>query len=58
MIGDGVNDVLAGNAAGCRTILLANLYESEYLRILEEKLNGIKPDYLIKKLKEAIDIIL
>ncbi len=57
MIGDSVYDVLAGSAAGCRTILLAFLYESEYLRILEEKLNGKKPDYLIKKLVEAIDII-
>lgn len=57
MIGDSVYDVLAGNAAGCRTILLAFLYESEYLRILEEKLNGTKPDYLIRELKEAIGII-
>ncbi len=57
MIGDSVNDVLAGSAAGCKTILLANLDESEYLRILEEKLHGTKPDYLIKKLTEAIKII-
>lgn len=58
MIGDSVYDVLAGKAAGCRTILLAYLFESEYLRILEKKLNGVKPDYLIKDLKEAHDIIL
>ncbi len=57
MIGDSVYDVLAGNAAGCGTILLAFLYESEYLRILEEKLKGTKPDYLIRELKEAINII-
>lgn len=57
MIGDSVYDVLAGSAAGCRTILLAFLYESEYLRILEEKLKGTKPDYLIRELKEAISII-
>jgi len=57
MVGDSVNDVIAGHAAGCRTILLANLHESEYLHILEEKLQGIKPDFLIKKLPEAIDII-
>ncbi len=57
MIGDSVNDVLAGEKAGCKTILLANLYESEYLHILEEKLQGTKPDYLIKKLKDAISII-
>ncbi len=57
MIGDSVYDVLAGNAAGCRTILLGYIHETEYLRILEKKLNGIKPDYLIKKLNEAINII-
>jgi D,D-heptose 1,7-bisphosphate phosphatase len=57
IIGDGVNDVLAGHSAGCRTILLANLYESEYLRVLEKNLGGVKPDFLIKNLKEAIEII-
>lgn len=57
MIGDSVYDVLAGKAAGCSTILLGYIHESEYLRILEEKLNGKKPDYLIRNLKEAINII-
>jgi D-glycero-D-manno-heptose 1,7-bisphosphate phosphatase len=57
MIGDSVNDVLAGNSAGVKTILLANLHESEYLRVLEEKLHGIRPEYLIKKLTEAVQII-
>lgn len=57
MIGDSVYDVLAGNAAGCGTILLGYIHETEYLRILEEKLKGIKPEYLIKNLKEAISII-
>ena len=57
IIGDGVNDVLAGHSAGCKTILLANLYESEYLRVLEKNLKGVRPDFLIKNLKEAIRII-
>lgn len=57
MIGDSVNDVRAGHSAGCKTILIADLYESEYLRVLEENLEGVKPDFLIKKLKEAIKII-
>jgi len=57
LIGDSINDVLAGHAAGCRTILLANLNESEYLHLLEKNLKGIKPDFLIKDLKEAINII-
>lgn len=57
MIGDSVYDVLAGTTAGCRTILLGYIHETEYFRILEEKLNGKKPNYLIRKLVEAIDII-
>lgn len=57
MIGDSVNDVLAGSASGCRTILLANLYESEYLRILEKNLDGVKPNYLVKNILEVINII-
>lgn len=57
MIGDGVNDILAEKAAGCKTILLANLEESEYLRILEEKLHGIKPDYIVRRLQDIIKII-
>lgn len=57
MIGDGLNDIIAGHKAGCRTILLANIAESEYLRILEEKLNGLKPDFLVKKLNEVNEII-
>lgn len=57
MVGDGVNDVLAGHAAGTKTILIANLLESAYLTILEEKLKGVKPDFIIKKPKELLDII-
>jgi len=57
MIGDGVNDILAGHAAGCRTILLGNVMEAEYLSILEEQLHGVKPDAIIKKLPEAISLI-
>jgi D,D-heptose 1,7-bisphosphate phosphatase len=56
-IGDGVNDIKAGHAAGCKTMLVANVLEAEYLRLLEEHLEGIKPDHIIKKLKEAISII-
>lgn len=56
-LGDGVNDILAGESAGCRTILMANLYETEYLRIIEKNLRGIKPAYLVKSLPEVIGII-
>ena len=57
MIGDGVNDVIAGHQAGCKTILIANLLETEYLRIVEQKLQGIKPNYLVKNLREAQTIV-
>lgn len=57
MIGDGVGDIIAGSRAGCKTILLGNIFQAEYLRIIEEKLGKVKPDYLVKKLTEAISII-
>lgn len=57
MIGDGVDDVIAGKNAGCKTILLANINSAENLRIIEKQLENIKPDFIIKKLPEAIKII-
>ncbi|MBI4991299.1 HAD-IIIA family hydrolase [Candidatus Gottesmanbacteria bacterium] len=57
MLGDGVKDVIAGHKAGCKTILLANLHEAEYLKVLEENLKDIKPDYLVKNLKEVITLL-
>lgn len=57
MIGDGANDMIAGKKAGCKTILVANVLEAEYLRVLESNLQGAKPDYLIKKTPEAIKIL-
>lgn len=57
MIGDGVNDVIAGKVAGCKTILLANIESLENLRIIEQQLGKIKPDFIIKKLPEALEII-
>ncbi|MDO8512477.1 MAG: HAD hydrolase-like protein, partial [bacterium] len=57
MIGDGVTDVLAGKKAGCKTILLANIDATENLRIIEQQLKNNAPDYIIKKLPEAVDLI-
>jgi len=57
MIGDGVGDIVAGNAAGCKTILVGNILEAEYLRILEEKLGKSKPTYLVKNLSEIKSIL-
>ena len=57
MIGDGVYDIIAGHNAGCKTILVGNIVEGEYLDILEKKLEGIKPDYLVKYISEAKNFI-
>ncbi len=57
MIGDGVTDIVAGKAAGCKTILLANIDATENLRIIERQLGNSKPDYTIKRLMDAIAII-
>lgn len=57
MIGDGVNDIIAGKLSGCKTILIANLLEAEYLRIVEEKLADNKPDFIVKNLKEILGIM-
>lgn len=57
MIGDGVDDIKAGKSAGCKTILLANINSSENLRIIEEQLGYQKPDFIVKKLPDALNII-
>lgn len=57
MIGDGIHDIVAGNSAGLKTILIANIQESEYLRIIEQRLNDIKPIKLVKNIKHAIEFI-
>lgn len=57
MIGDGVDDIKAGYRAGCKTILLVNLNSAENLRIIEEQLGEIKPDFIVKKLTEVPEII-
>lgn len=53
MIGDILNDVEAGNRAGCRTILLDNGNETEW--VLTE---GRIPDYTVFSFDAAADIIL
>ncbi len=58
MIGDGVFDVIAGHAAGCKTILVTNVNETGYLKIIEEKLENIKPDFMVKNIKAIEKIIL
>lgn len=57
VVGDGIQDVIAGNQAGCKTILLANINESAYLEILEKQLKGNKPTHIVKSLIEAQHLI-
>ena len=53
MIGDILNDVEAGNRSGTKTILLDNGNETEW------QCNELRsPDYVVKNLKEAAEIIL
>ena len=52
MIGDILNDAEAGKAAGCKTILINNGNETEWIE--NEKR---KPDYIVYNLLEAANII-
>jgi histidinol-phosphate phosphatase family protein len=53
MVGDILDDIEAGKAAGCRTILLDNGHEAEWL--LNERRT---PDFRVRDLAEAAEIIL
>lgn len=52
MIGDILNDIEAGNTAGCTTVLINNGNETEW--IMNEQR---KPNYIAKNLKHATEII-
>jgi D-glycero-D-manno-heptose 1,7-bisphosphate phosphatase len=54
MVGDILNDVEAGKKAGCRTILINNGNETEWITDNEWR----NPDYLAKDLDEMATIIL
>jgi D-glycero-D-manno-heptose 1,7-bisphosphate phosphatase len=54
MIGDGLYDVGAGKAAGCKTILVANL--SAMLSRKMDELD-LHPDFLARNVTEAADIV-
>lgn len=57
MIGDGVNDIIAGHEAGCKTMLITNSLESGYLSIIQKQLGNIHPTNIVKSLKEAITVL-
>lgn len=48
MLGDILNDVEAGNKAGCRTILIDNGNETEWLMTPERR-----PNYIVKTINDA-----
>ena len=54
MIGDGIVDVKAGRAAGCKTILVASV--NGFLLKLLAKENA-EPDFLVRTLDEAVEVV-
>jgi D-glycero-D-manno-heptose 1,7-bisphosphate phosphatase len=56
MVGDGLNDIQAGRAAGCRTILVARLKVEHVERFFGE--SGAVPDAICSSLDEALAFIL
>lgn len=55
MVGDGLVDVQAGRAAGCRTILLTRAKVSLIEKFLDTE--GAEPDYVAGSLAECLEII-
>jgi len=51
LVGDKTSDILAGNRAGCKTILVKTGYGGE------DKLFSVKPDFVAEDLLEAIRVI-
>lgn len=54
MVGDGLTDVRAGKAAGCKTILISRL-KCELCRLMEDE--GVKPDFIVRDLLDGCGII-
>jgi D-glycero-D-manno-heptose 1,7-bisphosphate phosphatase len=54
MIGDGLQDIIAGKAAGTKTILVANM-NSLIGRLMAER--NVVPDYVARNLTETIDLV-
>ncbi|MEW5803146.1 MAG: HAD family hydrolase [bacterium] len=54
MIGDSITDIQAGACAGCTTFLIGQL-KCDLCRIMEK--SGVKPDFIVSSLPEAVRII-
>jgi pyrophosphatase PpaX len=48
-VGDTVYDLMAGQTAGCRTVLLLNGYNEEVMDIM-------KPDYMVQNIRELLEL--
>jgi len=57
LVGDSIFDIVAGTRMKLKTMLIARIQETEYLRIVEEQLGDIKPTVLVKDLKHATEIL-
>lgn len=57
MIGDGINDVIAGYKAGCKTIFVINTLESGYVSLAQKELKNIRADYMAKNVREVQDVL-
>ena len=54
MIGDGINDIQAGQKAGCKTILIGRM-KCDLCKVMEAE--GVKPDHIVPNLFKASLII-
>ena len=54
MVGDGLTDVMAGQAVGCRTILLGRS-KCDLCKLMDDL--GVKPDHVVPSLNHASKII-
>ena len=54
IVGDTLSDIEAGKTAGCKTILTANP-RLDLIKIIKER--GCEPDYIVKDLEEAVNLI-
>ena len=57
MIGDRMSDIIAGAKAGCKTILIQTGRHKDAPIVSDAFDPDIKPDYICKKLTEALNII-
>jgi D-glycero-D-manno-heptose 1,7-bisphosphate phosphatase len=58
MIGDRISDIIAGNKAGCKTMLVTTGMHNEKPIISEAMDLSIQPDYVCSNFLEAVKIIL